>query len=402
MYGLGVSISPDGSYIAAGSKYNVYFFTRNVSLPSNAAMTLTVTALPSKVTGGSSDGGIPIPAITSSAATPISGINPPPGNDETNWIMMIGKYAVILIGIISLIVFIKKLRKKNLDAVAPTNAIITSIELRRTVYDPVAKNFVSDKSLDYPEIMKWITSHPPLDYWYILRIDNLGCIVEQWAVELETHIALSIKEVYIDGFEQSFPLNREHLQWKDKYMFRLPKELGIPLPSNGTRRLYFRLNIDCTTALMPRYAISGKLIANDVIPIPEKDFPFSCELRKLKKVWAKKPDEIAKYADGRARELYSLDAARAIADALKLYYEINKLIETGYVDENTLRNGIKNLIASLENVKKRTAVERPLKLVEESLDVMEITSVDLIMKRWKEMNLFDVMMTELLKVRDKD
>ncbi|GFO96700.1 hypothetical protein ig2599ANME_0889 [groundwater metagenome] len=29
------------------------------------------------------------------------------------------------------------------------------IKLRRTVYDPVAENFVSDKRLDYPEIKKW-------------------------------------------------------------------------------------------------------------------------------------------------------------------------------------------------------------------------------------------------------
>lgn len=271
--------------------------------------------------------------------------------------------------------------------------------LTRTVYDPVKDIFVSDKKLEYPEIKKWINSHPPLDYWYILRIDNLGIIIEQWAVELETHIALSVKEAFIDGFERSLPLNKEHIQWKDKYVLRVPKELGIPLPSNGTRRLYFRLNIDCTTALLPRYAISGRVVAKDVIPIPEKDFSYSCELRTLKKVWAKKPKEVEKYVDGKARELYSLDAARAITDALRLYNETNKLVERDYVEENKLRSSIANLRASLENVKAFTGVERPLKLIDESFAVMETASVELAMKRWKDMNLFEVMMTELLKGR---
>lgn len=46
-------------------------------------------------------------------------------------------------------------------------------------------------------------------------------------------------------------------------------------------------------------------------------------------------------------------------------------------------------------------IEMPLMLVEESLTMMHNRiSVELILERWKDMNLFDVMMTELLKGRD--
>lgn len=275
------------------------------------------------------------------------------------------------------------------------------ITIRRTVYDPVSKDFVSEKKLDYPEVKGWLEAHLPPDYWYIMRIDNIGGSVDEWAVELETHLALSIKEAYIEGIDRRFDLRSEHDLYKERHILSVLKEYGIPLQHNGTRRLYFRLNIDCTKALLPVYAIAGRVIAgDDVMLITEKEFPFSCEIRKLKEVMSSSPAEVLDFVHKRAMDYYPLDAARAIVDALSLYNKINELVESRYVDEKLLKNKIENLRESLKNVNALTGVGRPSKLVEDFLDdIMPRATVQIISKRWKEMNLFDVMMTELLNVR---
>lgn len=275
------------------------------------------------------------------------------------------------------------------------------ITIRRTVYDPVSKDFVSEKKLDYPEVKGWLEAHLPPDYWYIMRIDNTGGSVDEWAVELETHLALLVKEAYIEGIDRRFNLRSEHDFYKERHILSVPKDYGIPLQHNGTRRLYFRLNIDCTTVLLPVYAIAGRVIAgDDVMLITEKEFPFSCEIRKLKEVMSSSPAEVLDFVHKRAMNYYPLDAARAIVHALRLYNEINELVKSRYVDENLLKNKIKNLRESLKNVDALTGVEGPSKLVEDFLeDIMPRATVQIISKQWKEMNLFDVMMTELLNVR---
>lgn len=277
------------------------------------------------------------------------------------------------------------------------------LRIMRTVYDPVTKDFVPEKKLDYPEVKRWIEAHPPPDYWYILRIDNRGAPVDEWAVEIETNLALSVKEAYIEGIDRRFDddLTSEHDRYKERYSLSVQSGYGSPLHRNGTRRLYFRLNIDCEKTLLPVYALSGRVIAgDDVVDIAEKEFPFSCELRELKKVWANSPNEVLGYAHERAREHYPMDTATAIVDALRLYNEINDLVKSRYVEESLLKNKIENLRESLKNVKALTGVGRPLELVEEILDdILPRAEVYVTLDRWKAMNLFDVMMTELLGVR---
>ena len=109
--------------------------------------------------------------------------------------------------------------------------------ITRTIYDPAIKDFVFDsgdgKAL--PHIKEWISSHNPVIYWYILRIDNPTYIdIFQWAVELYTHQALTIVEAYIDGSDRRFPLKkRERDAWSEKYVLSIPKEMGIPIMGKG-------------------------------------------------------------------------------------------------------------------------------------------------------------------------
>lgn len=279
----------------------------------------------------------------------------------------------------------------------------SNLEIKRTVYDPVNKGFVSENKLNYPEVERWVESHPPPNYWYILRIGNTGSSVEEWAVELETHLALSIKEAYIEGVDHKFDIRSEHDRYKEKHILAVLKEYGIPLPSNGVKRLYFRLNIDCATALLSRYAISGRVIANDVtLLIPEKNFPFSCELREIQAALAKDPKRVENYVKGTAEGRYDHKTAITIVNALRLYNEINYLVNNRYVDEEKLKNKIETLRDSLKTVEDQTGVKKPLELVEYILDVIMPrpgVHVHVILDRWKAINLFDVMMVDLLNVR---
>jgi PGF-pre-PGF domain-containing protein len=206
----------------------------------------------------------------------------------------IGIVGLIVLGIV-IILFTSRTKKSQ-------------IEIRRTVYDPVTKDFVSEKKLSYPEVSNWLSAHPPPDYWYILRIDNHGSTVEQWAVELETQKAVSVKEAYIDGNNFTSLLQKEESSmqkdtyWKNRYIFTVPKEKGQTLPSNGVRRLYFRLNIDCNVVLQSRYTIAGRVITKGITPIPEKGFPFSCDIKEIKKIHAKEAQTVEKYITDRAKE----------------------------------------------------------------------------------------------------
>lgn len=219
--------------------------------------------------------------------------------------------------------------KKEVDFSPPP--LPTKLEIKRTVYDPVTRSFVSKNKLDFPEISKWLEAHPP-DYWYILRIDNLAGTVEQWAVELETQKAVSVNEAYIDGIDCT-PLCEKDNMWKDKfwknkYIFSIPKEKGIPLPSNGVKRLYFRLNIDCNIVLQSMYAISGYMRADELIlPIKEKKFPYSCELKTLKDIWEKRPVDVEKYLEDKDSEYESIKNSTATEDRRRSAYYCCDLIK---------------------------------------------------------------------------
>jgi len=205
------------------------------------------------------------------------------------------------------------------------------LEIKRTVYDPVTRSFVSKNKLDYPEISKWLDAHPP-DYWYILRIDNLAGTVEQWAVELETQKAVSVNEAFIDGIDCTPLLETDTMwkdkRWKNKYIFSVPKEKGIPLPSNGVKRLYFRLNINCNIVLQSMYAVSGNVIADELIlPIKEKKFPYSCDLIILKNIWEKMPKDVEKYLEDKDSEYKSIKNSTATEDRRRSAYYCCDLIK---------------------------------------------------------------------------
>ena len=121
--------------------------------------------------------------------------------------------------------------------------------ISRTIYDPANKDFVtaSPDAKALPHVKEWINQHNPVIYWYVLRIDNASDdMILQWAVELYTHQALTITEAYVDGSDRIFELKkREHGAWNDKYVLAISEQIGIPIVGRGTRRIYFKVDIDC-------------------------------------------------------------------------------------------------------------------------------------------------------------
>ncbi|MCK4827793.1 hypothetical protein KA005_69335, partial [bacterium] len=123
------------------------------------------------------------------------------------------------------------------------------ISISRTIYDPAVKDFVTESpdAKALPHIKEWINDHNPVIYWYILRIDNpTDNDISQWAVELYAHQALTITEAFIDGSDRRFDLRKErHDPWTEKCVLSVPRQIGIPIVSKGTRRIFFKVDIDC-------------------------------------------------------------------------------------------------------------------------------------------------------------
>ncbi len=153
------------------------------------------------------------------------------------------------------------------------------VSISRTIYDPAVKDFVFDSGEKKAllSIRKWIDSHNPVIYWYILRIDNsTDTDISQWAVELYTHQALTI-----------------------------------------ARRIYFKVDINCKEGLMHQYGILGAFMAQGMgaVEIKEKIFQYSCKVGEFRQIFDKNPDEASDYAKKRLEGRFSSDAVRIFTNS---------------------------------------------------------------------------------------
>ena len=230
------------------------------------------------------------------------------------------------------------------------------ITISRTIYDPDIKDFIFDSSETkaMPGIKQWINNHNPVIYWYILRMDNPSdSDISQWAVELYTHQALSITEVYIDGIERKFKLKkRERDPWSEKYVLSIPRQLGIPITGKGTRRIYFKVDIDCKEGLMHEYAISGKFIAQDMEPIEiqEKMFEYSCKVGEFRQIFDHNPDEASMYAEKRLTGKYSSDDIHVFTNSFRMIHELSNYCHSGSHQKDELLSRLQVLNTSFDKI----------------------------------------------------
>ena len=205
-----------------------------------------------------------------------------------------------------------------------------------------------------PNIKEWINAHNPAIYWYILRIDNpTDTSIDQWAVELYAHQALSITEVHVDGIDRMFEVRkRERDPWSEKYVLSIPRQVGIPLIGKGTRRIFFKLDIDCKEGLMHEYGISGQFIAHgmDPVEIKEKMFQYSCKVGEFKQIFNHNPDEASHYAEKCLVGKYSSNSVQVFTNSFRMIHELYGYCHSGSLHRDDLLQKLHLLHTSFENV----------------------------------------------------
>ena len=231
-----------------------------------------------------------------------------------------------------------------------------SITISRTIYDPATKGFITS-TLDakaLPNIKEWINQHNPAIYWYVLRIDNpTDADISQWAVRLYAHQALTITEAYVDGSDRKFELKkREHDDWNEKYVLSIPRQIGIPVVGKGTRRIFFKVDIDCKEGLMHEYGISGHFIAQGTNPIEikEKMFQYSCKVGEFRQIFDKDPDEASHYAEKRLVSKYSSNSVQIFTNSFRMIHELYGYCHSNSLNRDDLLQKLHLLHTSFESV----------------------------------------------------
>ncbi|WP_321416957.1 formylglycine-generating enzyme family protein [uncultured Methanomethylovorans sp.] len=230
------------------------------------------------------------------------------------------------------------------------------LTITRTVYDPATRDFIFDsaESKALPSIRQWINNNNPFIYWYILRVDNQSELsLDQWAIELYTHQALNIKEAYIDGIDRCFELKkRENDSWCDKYVLSIPKQLGIPIVGKGTRRILFKVDINCREGLMHEYGISGRFIAHGVesADIKEKFFQYSCKVGEFKQILDNNPDEASVYAEKRMSARYSAKDVQLFTNSFRMIHDLYSYCHSGLIQRDELLHKLQLLEDNFEKV----------------------------------------------------
>ena len=233
---------------------------------------------------------------------------------------------------------------------------MATLSISRTIYDPDTKDFVTGapdaKAL--PHIKEWINQHNPFIYWYILRIDNItDDDISQWAVELYTHQALTITEAYIDGFDRIFELKkRDKDAWNEKYVLSISRMLGIPIVSKGTRRIYFKVDIDCKEGLMNEYAIGGTFLPYGMEPvkIKEKMFQYSCKVGEFRQIFDKDPHQASSYAEKKLSGKYSSNSVHVFTNSFRMIHELYGYCHSKTLDRDVLLQKLHLLQTSFEGV----------------------------------------------------
>ena len=252
-----------------------------------------------------------------------------------------------------------------------------SITLTRTIYDPAIKDFITSTpdAKAMPNIKEWINQHNPVIYWYILRIDNpTDASIDQWAVELYAHQALSITEVYVDDIDRMFEVRkRERDPWSEKFVLSIPRQVGIPIIGKGTRRIFFKVDIDCKEGLMHEYGISGAFMAHGMgtVEIKEKMFQYSCKVGEFRQIFDSNPNEASMYAEKRLVGKYSSNSVQVFTNSFRMIHELYGYCHSGSLNRDDLLQKLHLLHTSFESVPE-IAGERISPLIHDGIRELDV------------------------------
>lgn len=281
------------------------------------------------------------------------------------------------------------------DLTSPPPPPSTQFTTHRTVWDPSSKDFVWDagRPAEYgelPGIKQWIGDKNPDIYWFLLKIENhADYAVTEWNVTLNTEQALTIIEAHIDEkpvriVKSDFDTDKN----RNICVVAIPPELGVSIPANGVRKMYFKMDIRCEDALKSEFGVSGivKLGKSPQVEVPirEKRFTYSCKYGDFKKMWYGSIDELASLVLKNKQDSHDREIWKILTNSFRLIRDFEKYCNRRYAASEILIDKLEVVYHSLKAAEPITK-DKILPLVEDNQDAMREIGVEAQKERGKRM-----------------
>ncbi len=298
---------------------------------------------------------------------------------------------------------------KLLSQIPPWDHPPPPINLERTLYDPVKRDFIISSPRPLPNIKNWIEKNDPSMYWFIICINNNSDkSIDEWGIKLNITSTLKILDARIEGAEDRTPRVRElqsEEHWLSNWVLGVPHTLGIVIPRKGSKRVYFKLGSDTCGV---DYKIEGNVSTSDheIISIGEKHFRYSCDSATLNVAIRTNPKDAEKYAETVLFNKYGKETALKLLNSFRIVQEIDrccipdksgetKFSDKGYID---IKEKLHVLLGALDSAK---VGDNLVRLVKDNLDMMSIAGeTNASAERIRKLcgNLPDMWINEVLKI----
>lgn len=217
---------------------------------------------------------------------------------------------------------IKSRIEENMEKIKKIHLPKTLLTIDRTIYDPTTRDFIISTQRPLPNVKNWIEKNDPGMYWLVICVNNnTDRPIDEWGIEIETPSTLRILGAGIEDVEQGFHLTASSPKpWLTNWILGIPHHLGIVIPRDGSKRIYFKLASDtCGTS----YLIAGKVsTAEYELPLEEKRFGFSCDQATLKTAMTTDPEAAERYAQTILMSRHSKEVALGLLHSFGILLDL--------------------------------------------------------------------------------
>jgi len=197
-----------------------------------------------------------------------------------------------------------------------------SVTIERTVYDPLARDFLVSTARPLVNVRNWIDRHDPASYWLIVCVHNHSDrTIDEWGIELESSSTLKILNTAIEDVAGQVPLHTTHPKpWLIRLVLGVSHHRGLVVPRNGSRRVYFRLGSEsCGIS----HTIQGRFIADGAeAEIRAKQFLHSCDVATLEMAMQQNPALAMQFAADQLLKRYDKEMTQKLLRIFELVYDI--------------------------------------------------------------------------------
>lgn len=240
--------------------------------------------------------------------------------------------------------------------------------LERTIYDPVAQDFLVSSERQLVNVKKWIEDWDPGSYWYVICIHNdSDSPIDEWGIELNSTSSLQVIDACIEGYGESATVQESHpMPWLSQWVIGVSHHAGIVIPRSGSRRIYIKLG---SNACGVSHTIKGRFMTSHgvEVPIREKTFTHSCDVATLRTALLSDPVAAGQYTENVIRREYDRDTALKLLRSFKLVQEIDQCCTSQKYDK--ILNRMQLLAGTLESIR---AGDKVTHLVRQGCVALEI------------------------------